>query len=118
MFSVVIASSVFDPLGYVALDVKPDSEIGTISRRITRTATLDGGATIEDNGYAPADATINLTVRLVSVEYENLLMRLVKLYPFLVLSTRYGAFLGAVDYFKPSGATGALRFLVTQQLSL
>lgn len=117
MFGVVLESDVYDPLGSLLLDVKPDSEVGTISRRISRTATLDGGATLEDLGYCPADATINLQVRLRSIEQENTLLRLVKIYPLLILSTRYGAFLGAVDYCKPQAGGASIRFLVKKQLS-
>lgn len=118
MFSTVLSADVFDPLGYLALDVKADSEIGTLSRRVTRTATLDGGAEIEDNGYSAADATYTITVRLPSPGYEAAIMRLVQLYPLLILSTRYGVFRGVVDYFRPAGATASLRFLVSQKLSI
>ena len=116
MFSVTLASEVFDPLGFVVLAIEPDSDLSTISRRVTRTATLDGGATIEDLGYCAGDQTLNLQVRIRSPEEESRLLRLIRLYPILNLSTQYGAYRGVVDLYTPSPGKSTLRFLVQSQL--
>ena len=117
MFSVTLASEVFDPWGSIVLDIKPESDLSTLSRRVTRTATLDGGATIEDLGYCAADSTLNIQILIRNPDDEGRLLRLIKLYPTLTLATRYGAFRGVVDYYHPQAGGASLRFLVHRQLN-
>jgi hypothetical protein len=48
---VALEAAVFDPWGAVLLDASPDSTLDTHTRRVTRTATLDGHSVIIDHGY-------------------------------------------------------------------
>lgn len=78
MFSVTLASEVFDPRGSIVLDTKPESDLSTISRRVTRTATLDGGVTIDDLGYCPADFLLTIQIRIRRSDDEDRLLRLIR----------------------------------------
>ena len=75
-------------------------------------------ATIEDLGYTASDSTLNISTRIRDIETEDRLLRLIKIYPTVTLATRYGAFLGVVDYYKPQAGGASLRFLVQRQLSI
>ena len=59
---IALASVDYDPLGYVdflsVLDIDIDAR-----RRVSATATLDGGVSIYDNGFAASDTPKVLTIR-------------------------------------------------------
>lgn len=118
MFSVSLCSRVFDPNGAVMLEATPDSELSAVTRRVSRVATLDGAATIEDLGYTASDSTLNVQVKIRDPATEALILRMVQIYPLMTLATRYGAFLGVVDYYKTQAGGASLRFIVQRQLSL
>ena len=111
-------TSVFDPQGAVSLEALPDSSLDTHTRRVTRTATLDGHSVIIDHGYTAADATLAIRAVLDPATAAALL-RLMRIYPQLVCSTPGGCFLGVIDDLRQdrSGQT-ALQFLVQRALAL
>lgn len=116
-FSVSLSPVVFEPLGGVMLRAKPDSELAAIKRRVSRTATLDGGATIEDMGFTASDSEITINVIFETMSQEDKVLRLIRLYPLMTLATRYGCYVGVADFFKPSSGGGTIRFLVREQVS-
>lgn len=116
MYSVSLCADVFDPEGDVLLPAVASSDIGSMTRRITRTATLDGGASLEDLGHCPGDMTLRVVFKLASTELDQKVKRLISIYPLLTLATQHGCWRGAVDDYKPAGATATLQFLVQTQL--
>lgn len=118
MFAISLCAEVFDPDGDILLRPESGSELSAIGRRVSRTATLDGNAVIEDNGYTSADSTLRIVIKPRSVTEEDRLIRLVQIYPLLILTTRYGAYIGAIDDYRPDGAGKiVLRYLVKQRIS-
>lgn len=75
------------------------SDLSVISRRVSRTATLDGSAIIVDNGYTASDATFKLVPKIdtQSDAMKNAIYQLVKLHSSLTLSTSDGCYLGAIS---------------------
>ena len=53
-----ISSTVYDPFGWIALEVMPVSAFQDRRRRTNRIATLDGGAAFNDFGFSEADKTM------------------------------------------------------------
>ena len=117
MFMVGLTTEVFDPAGSFVAEPLMDSALCPAARRVSRTATLDGNAVLEDLGYTPADATLTIQFRIRSPEEEARLLRLIRIYPILNLSTQYGAYRGVADLYTPSPGKTTLRFLVQSQLS-
>lgn len=118
MFTVSLCAAVFDPDGDLLIPATADSELSAVTRRVSRTATLDGEAELEDLGYTASDSELRVVFKLSDATFENKLLRLIQIYPLLTIATRYGCFLGVVDDYQPRGQGGAtFRFLVKRQLS-
>ena len=114
---VMLTTTTYDLLGAVTLDCLPDQTSGEMRRRVSRVATLDGGAVVNDGGYTDADRTIQLRWRPRGATQESAVARLVELYSFLRVSTRDGVFLAAIEAYTPGGAECTLSLLVTEKLS-
>lgn len=90
-----LASLTFDPSGHAYLylgDVDPAAtNVDDISRRSTRTATIDGGASLYDAGQTSADMTFTVAVKSDSAHIDTL-RRLVQFYDLVSVTTRNGAY--------------------------
>lgn len=93
--SIGISTKVFDFNGNVhLLDVDDTkSSIEDYKHRITRAATLDTGAYIDDRGYVPGDRTVEITAITNPDVYERLLY-IFKTYTSLLITLPDGAFNG------------------------
>lgn len=115
---VALDSAVFDPIGSIVLNATPDSELSASTRRVTRTATLDGNAALIDNGWTAADSTLTIEAHLTAAE-EATLQRLIRVYPEVVCSTDQGCYLGVIELFRRvSSGRFVISFLIQQALSL
>jgi hypothetical protein len=112
---IAISTLYFDPLGALVFDEVPQDAVAalSVSRRVTRTPTLDGGASIVDGGYSAADRTITLKlVPETPLEDVLNLQRIVKTYSLVLVLTSDGAFLTAPRDFVVSGGRATATFLV------
>lgn len=58
---IVLSTILADPDGVIELDVDYGrSDLNTGSRRVSRTATLDGGVEINDSGFSHGDRTLKI----------------------------------------------------------
>lgn len=111
-----LSSSLFDPLGHLIADIdRTNSRLDYLSRRISRSATLDGGAYVVDNGYTASDADFTIVFKPLSPAQRATIERLTTLHSELIISTDRGCFLGHIDNFRETPPT--LRFLVKKQLN-
>jgi len=113
----ILSTPTFDPLGYVALDVRPQSIGGDRRRRVNRIATLDGGVVFTEGGYTHADRTITLTWAVRSVAEEAAVARLLELYPRLRLAMDRAVYLVAPEVFAPGPTESQLTLLVVEQMN-
>ena len=115
---ITLESTVFDPVGVISLEALPGSDLSASTRRVTRTATLDGNAVIIDNGYTSADSTLNVEAALTEAEARRL-HHLMQTYPEIIASTPDGCYLGVIDSVR-QGRDGsiAISFLIRRALSL
>lgn len=113
----ILTAPEFDPSGFIALPVFRDQGAGEAKRRVTRVATLDGGAAINDFGYADADRTIELRWPTKDRATSAAVERLMRLYGRLHVSTVSGFFSAAPETFTPGVAESRLRLLVVERLS-
>lgn len=115
---IALESYVFDPIGAIVLNATPDSELSASTRRVSRTATLDGNAALIDNGWTAADSTLTIEAHLTLAE-EATIQRLIRVYPEVVCSTDQGCYLGVIEFFRRvSSGRFVISFLIQRALSL
>ncbi|MGW8181606.1 MAG: hypothetical protein ACWGQW_22985 [bacterium] len=102
--SVAIATKVYDLAGRILmLNVdETASQTRTYERRVTRTATLDTGAYIDDRGYFAGDRTINVSLS-GSKELFEALRYILENYSSLWISLPDGAYSGNMSRLTISG---------------
>lgn len=111
---IVLSTLLFDPDGVMRIDEIADSDVGAITRRVNRVATLDGGAVVNDSGYSPADRTFKIRWRADDASYQSA-SRLVRLYPQLRVTTDEGVFIGAPSNLERRGGIATLTILALEQ---
>ena len=86
---------------YEAIVIREDpaSKIKEAVARVTRSATLDGGAIIDHQGYADGDRTFDISAS-VEQAIENSLWSVFKTQTFINISTRDGFFYGVISAMK------------------
>lgn len=116
-FPVVITTLLFDQRGPVSINLDwSQSKLNTITRRITRTATLDGGAVIIDNGYSPSDATLEFyPFNISKVNLDNI-KALTKYHSQIIIDSEYGCFLGTIKTVDDQPRI-KITFLIKEQLN-
>jgi len=92
-----ISAPLYDLEGHVLLSPSPDSDLQGGSRRVSRTPTLDGGATIVDQGMSHADRTFQITVPNISENKYNTVWYLLRTYGLVNIATREGVFSGTIS---------------------
>jgi hypothetical protein len=92
------------------LDVKKCNENYRRDRRVSRTATLDGGVSIYDTGYAPGDRNITIKVPDASKSIADFLAYISKTYNEIIVSTEESVFLGdpATFYIDNDGSANLI----------
>jgi hypothetical protein len=115
---IFLNAPVFDYYGDLAIREKTSSGDGDINRRSNRIATLDGGAVLNDRGQTASDKSIAV-VWSPTRDDQLSVERMVKAYPFLIVSTQFGCFYAnpqSLTFDKKTG-DASLRLLVMQQLN-
>lgn len=113
-----ISTSVFDADGAraVAVDSKTFFNADSGSRRITRTATLDGGSTIYDTGFAAGDLTINVTSITDSKDIGDWFAYIVKNYNSVNVVTPRGMFYAVPQKWNINNGLPVLTLMITEQV--
>lgn len=106
----------FDIDGQVVAEGVDPSGLDGFSRRVSRVATLDGSAAINDFGYSPADRTLTIAWRPKNRAQVENLRRMAQSYGRLIVSYRDGCYLGAPERFTPSDESVSLTFLIEKRL--
>jgi hypothetical protein len=106
----------YDPAGAILLQCLESSNIGGVTRRVSRTATLDGNSVITDFGVTNSDTTVFLRIHL-TMELDDAIRAIVRNNPLLILTNRLGCFLGAVNYYRVDGNIGTVSFLIKSTMS-
>lgn len=111
-----LSALTYDPAGVVLLNVLPKSETKSITRRVNRSSTLDGGVAVNDFGYAVGDRTFTLHWKPSRALHESV-ARLVRLYGSVRVATDEGVFLAALEGMRESAEETTLTLLITEQLT-
>jgi hypothetical protein len=115
---ICLSSPTYDPAGSVWLTVDPAAtKFEECQRRVSRTATLDGGCLIFDNAFSDADRSIAIGFLDMTVAQEDSLRYLFQTYPLLLLAIPRAFMLGAIERMTISDGKGTISFLVKEILS-
>lgn len=99
-----LTTKTFDLQGALILrNAESLSKISAVSRRLRKSATLDGGVDIENSGFSQGDRKFQIVVPVKTEEQYNSYLYLIATYPEVIVSTREGSFLGAFSTLKRSG---------------
>ncbi|WP_027714894.1 hypothetical protein [Desulfuromonas sp. TF] len=114
---IYLAAPVFDLQGMVTLSRTSLSDYGALTRRGSRSATLDGAAVLLDSGYSEADRTFRIVAKGQSREIYEAAAYLLRTYSQLLLSCPEGLFVGGLRDLRPQGADIVFTFLVLEKLA-
>ncbi|NIC05271.1 hypothetical protein [Billgrantia bachuensis] len=89
-----LAARTFDPQGALLLPGHGDNDTGSLRRRVTRAATLDGGVAITNRGYSAADRTLTLSLAGQPLALVERARRLLRLHGNVTVTLADGAFTG------------------------
>lgn len=117
MMIVTLAAPQFDMEGFVILKPTGDSRLGDTTRRISRVATLDGGAVAVDYGFSDADRTVTVQAIGVTRDEHAALLRLQKTFGMAVLCCESGCYYGAIQSLQQIANGIGITFLVTEKLA-
>ena len=112
--NIIITAPEFDPDGTRILRQEASAllENRSGSRRVSRTATLDGGAIPYDTGYAAADRTIRIST---DIRHLDWLSRMVKLYAEVRVSTEEGLFYGIPSAWSAKNNRAGMDVLILRE---
>lgn len=112
-----MCSNLYDAFGDFVLNVDfLDSDFSHISRRVSRTATLDGGSVIVDNGYSASDATFSIVISDIDDSKRLLLLLMIQRHSEIIVSAKNNIFLGVVETLEDKDKM-KIKFLVKRQLN-
>ncbi len=117
MFCLAIDPTEFDLLGGVRLPIAPESDWRSLSRRVSRVATLDGGADVSDTGYAAADRTVTAVVPGVDGDTYDRSAEIVRTHATVWLSTDEACLLAIPERIRLADGDMTLTLLVWLDLT-
>lgn len=112
---ITLAAPTFDLAGWVRLQPLASSDLGTVTRRVNRVATLDGGVAVNDFGSAVGDRTLALSWRVSGG--EALIERLVREYARLTVCMRDGVYLAAPESYRRGPRESRMTLLLIERLT-
>jgi hypothetical protein len=115
---IAISALTFSTTDHVMFDAAEDSDIENTTRRVGRTATLDGGCLITDGGFSDSDRTFRVTSREPLSDSEVSILRALHQDHTLVnLTVPGGVFKGVMQQFTNIKNTVSLTILCKEKLS-
>ena len=108
-----LSTMTFDLNGALLLNFdEMRSDISSITRRITRQQTLDGGAYFSDSGHSSSDNTLTVLLPEADEALDNKIRHLVENYSLLFITTRDGAFTGGITKYNTRNGSCILTILI------
>jgi hypothetical protein len=112
-----ISPRLYDLQGGIIAKRQSDTNTDTVSRRVSRVATLDGGANFFDNGFSDADRDFSVVLHTPSAADVERAKEIVRNFSEVTVSTEEGCFLGTITRGAPSQANFTLSIFIKARLS-
>lgn len=111
---IALATLTIDPFGAQLLTLRPGgANLGDTARRVSRIATLDGGASILDGGYTDTDRTIVVDLAGQDRSTIDALKYLFQVHSSLIVMTEDGAFAAAPERISVNSSSARMSLLVS-----
>jgi len=114
MTQIHISAKSYDLLAVASIENPIIGE--TVTRRVNRVATLDGGAAFNENGFSHADRDLSIRWTPSSLAQINAVQRMTELHQRVIVSMRSGCFEAAIQTFEPSDEECRLDLLIASKL--
>ena len=111
-----ISTPIFDLAG-ARIFRQVDVANRTGARRVSRTATLDGGVSVYDTGYSDSDRDCTVTEPDAGIDAVEFAKRIVETYDLITLSMEDGAYEGIPESYRMNGGDLEMKVLITEKLS-
>lgn len=115
--NISISSLVFDINGLLQLTYDEGSDADNLQRRVNKTASLDGGATYSDQGFAWADSDLRLLFSSVTEAEHEQLKRLIQDYGEILVSFKAGVFKALLERVTRQQGETELSVLLLEKVS-
>lgn len=115
MSTMAISTILFSLDAPVMLKSEADSDLQSSSRRVSRTATLDGGCVITDSGFSHGDRTMRVKA-LIDQETGERITSMHQSYSLLLFSVPEGVFIGAIESISIQETELSLTILIKEKL--
>ena len=112
-----LSTLVYDLNGFMMLKESADTIFPNTTRRVSRSATLDGNSIISDFGHSVSDGTYLIKIRDLLAADRDKLKNLVESYSLMRLSTKQGCMLGVIKSLDVEAYPVEISFLVQEKVS-
>ena len=112
-----LSTLTYDIDGYIVLEENIKTDNPTLTRRVTRTATLDGLSSISDLGFSDSDGTFFLYFSNITNFGIATLEYLIKNYATLRLSSKSGCFEGVLKLVDTNEIPIQATFFIEKRIS-
>ena len=116
MYPVTISSELFDPGGSVILLSRAPVDVDA-ARRLSRTATLDGGCYVHDQGATPSDETVTVSVPTPSPALLDRVRHLVATHATVIVTFPSGVYRAAIQRAQADASALRVTLLIISRLS-
>ena len=115
--ALTISSPVFDLDGSVKITYDSRTDLSNITRRTSKTATLDGGSAIVDTGFSDSDRVFAISADKITLSLYESLRYLTTTYSLLICSCLEGCFTGPITDLSYRQGRLTFNFSVKERLS-
>ncbi len=98
-------------------DIETELSNSAGKRRLSRTATLDGGASIYDTGYTDSDRDMTVIEPGAEIDAIEFARYIVETYGLINVASRDGFYLGVPESYRMDGGNLEMKILITERLS-
>jgi hypothetical protein len=114
-----ISAQIYDTAGARVLETAPEKDLANRkgSRRVTLTATLDGGMAVYDSGFADGDRIVTVEVPDASQVEIDFAEYICRTYNLITLTAPDGAYDAVPESYNVDTGTLKMTLRITQKLS-
>lgn len=112
-----LSTLTFDLDGHVLLHAGVKTQEPIMTRRVSRTATLDGSSVLSDLGFSDSDGTYFLSFQRITQAQIESLKYLIQNYNRLMLCSKNGAFEGVLSVLDMNELPIKATFLIEKKVS-
>lgn len=112
-----LSAKTYDPIGSITVSSPTTPKELPLTRRTTRTATLDGGCSVYDGGCTPADSIVKISVKPAKTAIASTIRHIVESHTRVVIALPGGCYEASPESVEVTGDEVRATFLIVEELS-